>query len=148
MPLTAETTSSCARTDAKPLDRDVQMKYDIAKNEEGPLRRTIRAGASSQDVSNPKGKQRQIIANNDRLSRERHSGLDERFVNMETHLAVRYGKQYLHMLLDAWADHVLQYLLLHGPYSIDSNSWKIISYASRKTIHLGQLFISINLTAG
>ena len=27
--------------DAKPVDRDVQIKYDIAGNEEGPLRRTV-----------------------------------------------------------------------------------------------------------
>ncbi|KAK0443768.1 hypothetical protein EV421DRAFT_1803181 [Armillaria borealis] len=29
--------TSCARTDAKTLDRDTQMKYDTAKNEDGPL---------------------------------------------------------------------------------------------------------------
>ena len=30
----------CARVDAKPIDRDKQIKYDIAKNEAGPLTRT------------------------------------------------------------------------------------------------------------
>ncbi|TFK21910.1 hypothetical protein FA15DRAFT_597106 [Coprinopsis marcescibilis] len=33
-------TFSCARTDARPIDRDAQMKYDIAKNSDGPLSRT------------------------------------------------------------------------------------------------------------
>ncbi|KAF7361611.1 hypothetical protein MVEN_00504300 [Mycena venus] len=39
--------SSCARTDAKTIDRDVQMKYDIAKNSDGPLRRTTRQKAKA-----------------------------------------------------------------------------------------------------
>ncbi len=34
--------SSCARGDAKPVDRDKQMKYDIAKNGEGPLTKTVK----------------------------------------------------------------------------------------------------------
>jgi hypothetical protein len=89
-----ETTSSCARTDAKPLDRDLQMKYDIARNEEGPLRRTVKLGSTSQHDSNSKGKQRQTAAAEDRLTREQHPGLDERLVNIETHLAVRYGKHH------------------------------------------------------
>ena len=32
---------SCARVDAKSIDRDKQMKYDIAKNEHRPLSRTV-----------------------------------------------------------------------------------------------------------
>jgi hypothetical protein len=68
------------------------MKYDIAKNEEGPLRRTVKHGAASQDIPNPKGKRRQTAATMDSLSRERHPGLDERLANIESHLAVRYGK--------------------------------------------------------
>ncbi|KAF8971205.1 hypothetical protein BDZ97DRAFT_1788284 [Flammula alnicola] len=34
--------TSCARVDAKPIDRDKQMKYDIAKNGEGPLTKTVK----------------------------------------------------------------------------------------------------------
>jgi hypothetical protein len=34
---------SCARTDAKPIDRDEQMKYDIAKNNDEPISRTMKA---------------------------------------------------------------------------------------------------------
>ncbi|KAF4621433.1 hypothetical protein D9613_000194 [Agrocybe pediades] len=36
------TITSCARVDAKPIDRDKQMKYDIAKNGEGPLTKTVK----------------------------------------------------------------------------------------------------------
>ncbi|KAF5328788.1 hypothetical protein D9619_011662 [Psilocybe cf. subviscida] len=38
--------SSCARVDAKPIDRDKQMKYDIAKNGDGPLTRTVKSNAA------------------------------------------------------------------------------------------------------
>ncbi|KAH7923142.1 hypothetical protein BV22DRAFT_969056, partial [Leucogyrophana mollusca] len=75
---------SCARADAKHLDRDVQMKYDIAKNEDGPLRRTMKGTA--------KGKQppTQASLSEDALS-EDQPAVDERVKNIETHLAVRYG---------------------------------------------------------
>ncbi|HEV7735831.1 MAG TPA: hypothetical protein VGO47_00420, partial [Chlamydiales bacterium] len=33
---------SCARIDAIPVNRDIQMKYDVAKNDGGPLMRTIK----------------------------------------------------------------------------------------------------------
>ncbi|KDQ55821.1 hypothetical protein JAAARDRAFT_48664 [Jaapia argillacea MUCL 33604] len=106
---------SCARTDAKPLDRDIQMKYDIAKNEEGPLRRTIKLeppnttfSASTSDAKG-KGKLQQKLPHDDpavignkpvehlRASRDddftsdHHPGLEERLKNVESHLAVRYG---------------------------------------------------------
>jgi hypothetical protein len=74
---------SCARTDAKTLDRDVQMKYDIAKNDEGPLKRTVKS-------ENAQGKQKQ--GERDMPNRLDKDGLfDERLTNLETHLAVRYG---------------------------------------------------------
>lgn len=90
--------SSCARTDAKVLDRDVQMKYDIAKNEEGPLRRTVKHGGTSQDIPNSEGTGRQTATITNTLSRELHPGLDERLANIESHLAVRYGKPRLQLL--------------------------------------------------
>jgi len=86
--------------DAKPLDRDVQMKYDIAKNEEGPLSRTVRL---SEPEKNPKRKQKTqdpesrtdakvgFTQSQDDLTSDRHPGLDERLSNIENHLAVRYG---------------------------------------------------------
>ncbi|KAK0201591.1 hypothetical protein DFS33DRAFT_1276458 [Desarmillaria ectypa] len=75
---TAET--SCARTDAKTLDRDTQMRYDIAKNEDGPLRRTTKRKES---VLEEKGKQKADEA-------DEYPAVFERIVNVESHLAVHY----------------------------------------------------------
>jgi hypothetical protein len=81
------TLSSCARTDARTLDRDVHMKFDIAQNDEGPLRKTIL------DPSKQKGKQRANVVDvpPDVPTADKHPGLDERLANMESHLAVKYG---------------------------------------------------------
>jgi hypothetical protein len=56
------------------------MKYDIAKNEEGPLRRTVKS-------ENAQGKQKQVED-----SKGKDGVFDERLTNLETHLAVRYGQ--------------------------------------------------------
>ncbi|KAG6849746.1 hypothetical protein H0H93_005544, partial [Arthromyces matolae] len=90
---------SCARTDAKPLDRDLQMEYDIYKIE-GPLSRTI-AVDTTRTPDNGKGKQKAKDEENLPSSRfipepehewtaSKHPGLDERLRNIETHLSVRY----------------------------------------------------------
>ncbi|KAG8689658.1 hypothetical protein FRC11_001363 [Ceratobasidium sp. 423] len=63
-----------ARTDAVKLNRDVQMKYDIVKNEDGPLGKTMKAG----DPKPPVG------------AGDRPLGVTERFQAIETHLGVRY----------------------------------------------------------
>jgi hypothetical protein len=143
----AEVTSSCARTDAKSLDRDVQMKYDIAKNEEGPLRRTVKVASTSQDVSKSKENQRRTTKE-DSLSRERHPGLDERLVNMETHLAVRYGEHCPHWSLSkVELNNGIKFLCLPDLFWTDSNSWKTTSSGWRKNTHLGRPFTSINPAA-
>lgn len=85
-PGSAEHIPSCARTDAKPLDRDSQMQYDIAKNEDGPLRRTVKG---------PDGKEAQTREKlgplTDDTPSELQPAIDERLKNIESHLAVRYG---------------------------------------------------------
>jgi hypothetical protein len=82
----AEDVASCARTDAKKQDRDVQMKYDIAKNEDGPLRKTMdTSGATSQSMPVP------AFPSSNTPHSGRHPGLRERFENIESHLAVKYG---------------------------------------------------------
>lgn len=78
--------ASCARADAKTVDRDVMMKFDIAKNEEGPLRRTLKVEMKNEN-NRPTDK-----TTTDSVTANRHPGLDERLKNMETHLAMRYGK--------------------------------------------------------
>lgn len=74
------------------------MKYDIAKNEEGPLRRTTNAPAT--DI---KGQEKAKDARSDArtdgqesVTTEIYTALDERLRNLETHLAVRYGRFSVH----------------------------------------------------
>ncbi|GLB44122.1 putative molybdopterin synthase activity [Lyophyllum shimeji] len=95
-----EPAPSCARADAKPLDRDVQMKYDIAKNDEGPLSRTVlaRVQRDAGEMEKGKGKAKAVgdglegqgYGDETTWTAERHPGLDERLRNIETHMAVRY----------------------------------------------------------
>ena len=73
---------SCARTDAKPIKRDEQMKYDIAKNNEGPLSRTMKNSGPKQPEMSAEDEERVTAA--------RYPALDERLQNVETHVAVRY----------------------------------------------------------
>ncbi|KAH7888927.1 hypothetical protein F5I97DRAFT_766769 [Phlebopus sp. FC_14] len=75
---------SCARTDAKQLDRDAQMKYDIAKNEDGPLRRTMKGADAKQE------KEEKLTALSEDAESVWQPALDERLKSIETHLAVRY----------------------------------------------------------
>jgi hypothetical protein len=70
------------------VDRDVLMKFDIAKNEEGPLRRTLKV-----ETKNENYRSTDKTAESDRsVTASRNPGLDERLKNLETHLAMRYGK--------------------------------------------------------
>lgn len=64
------------------------MKYDIAKNEDGPLRKTMKREHDS-DVSVAKA--RVSKGKEDVPTAERYPALDERIANIETHVAVRYG---------------------------------------------------------
>jgi hypothetical protein len=146
--------TSCARVNGKPIDREKQIKYDIAKNEDGPLTRTavkkpLLADSSvastsivvPEDVSStsrvetpalgqPPRKKRRLgdveeesakstanartlskdkrkvkeqqptsvpisspsdQAGNETLSTKFMADMDERMLNIEEHLAVRYG---------------------------------------------------------
>ncbi|CAL1706400.1 unnamed protein product [Somion occarium] len=80
---------SCARTDAKTQNRDLQMKYDIAKNEDGPLRKTMKTSheGSAPSLSKPRPATQDEAA---APTSERYPALDERVKNIETHAAVRY----------------------------------------------------------
>jgi hypothetical protein len=70
------------------VDRDVMMKFDIAKNEEGPLRRTLKVEVKHEnDRSTDK-----TIESDHLVTANRHPGLDERLKLLETHLAMRYGE--------------------------------------------------------
>lgn len=111
------TVSSCARTDARIFDRDAQMKYDIAKNDEGPLRRTRTKkdekhsplSKSSTHAEPPLAPNDGVVVPSDQESLPKHHpGADERLGNIETHLAVRYGKPHLfYDLTDRFETHLL-----------------------------------------
>ncbi|KAJ2920020.1 hypothetical protein MD484_g469, partial [Candolleomyces efflorescens] len=92
---------SCARTDAKPIDRDEQMKYDIAKNNDGPLSRTMKATSDIKEEALPTtiAPGKLAMSTEDILRRAqdeesvtsaRYPALDDRLQNIEAHLAVRY----------------------------------------------------------
>ena len=66
------------------------MKYDIAKNEDGPLRRTMKNGQAD-TVAAQAGNKSIIQTREDYPSAQRHPALDERLQNVEKHLAIRYG---------------------------------------------------------
>ena len=75
------------------------MKYDVARNEEGPLRRTVKApthvGVKDEQSLKGKGKRKAVDGEDGvDVNAERHPGLDERLTNIETHLSVRYGKPF------------------------------------------------------
>ncbi|KAF7321906.1 hypothetical protein MKEN_00712800 [Mycena kentingensis (nom. inval.)] len=95
--------SSCARTDAKPADRDIQMKFQIAQNIETPLQRTVKGAAGdSVAAATPAMSPTTLRSRTKSLAREEkkaetveaeekvHSGLQQRLQNIETHFAVRY----------------------------------------------------------
>jgi hypothetical protein len=63
------------------------MKYDIAKNEDGPLRRTMKG------VTGEKGGQKELRALHDEAEGHQQPATDERVKNIEEHLAVRYGRR-------------------------------------------------------
>jgi hypothetical protein len=69
------------------------MKYDIARNEEGPLRRTVKLQPPIQQVDGKtKGMQKAVGSEEDEgWLTSRHPGLDARLADVETHLSVRYG---------------------------------------------------------
>ena len=64
------------------------MKYDIAKNEDGPLRKTMK---KEQDVKMNETSEPHHETGAAATAR-RYPALDERLRNIETHVAVRYGE--------------------------------------------------------
>lgn len=89
------TIPSCARTDAKTIDREAQMKYDIAKNDNGPLSRTKARKSNSrqpepQTTSDGRARDPTVVPSDENALPRHHPGVDERLTDIETHLAVRY----------------------------------------------------------
>ncbi|KAG9316808.1 hypothetical protein JVU11DRAFT_2873 [Chiua virens] len=114
-PKSTEHIPSCARTDAKPLDRDSQMKYDIAKNEDGPLRRTVKGPDGRETQA-----QEKLVALTDDTPSEREPAIDERLKNIESHVAVRYvpaPPRTLLVRLQSLEDHIIQLEKEYPPWA-------------------------------
>lgn len=84
--------TTCARTDAKTQKRDIQIKFDIAKNEDGPLRKTMKTPAQLAKEKSDKAMTSSVPLGPKEPNLARHPGLTERFHNIEDHLAIKYGK--------------------------------------------------------
>jgi hypothetical protein len=91
---------TCARVDAKAIDRDAQMKYDIAKDDHGPLSRSAKAGLLSEkgkmksspfEAGGTETKPIKQEIDEEVPSTRYPPGLDERLKNIEDHIAVRFG---------------------------------------------------------
>ncbi|KAI0675395.1 hypothetical protein C8Q78DRAFT_966200 [Trametes maxima] len=120
----SEPAPSCARTDAKTQNRDLQMKYDIAKNEDGPLRRTLKSepgdANSGTSRSTTHGSGDSTGLTNDYPSAERYPALDERLQNVEKHLAIRYVPLPPRSLLDRLKyleDHIIHLEKEYPPWA-------------------------------
>ncbi|KZO95235.1 hypothetical protein CALVIDRAFT_483100 [Calocera viscosa TUFC12733] len=107
--------SSAARTSAIPINRDVQMQYDIVKNVDGPLRRTTGKGKEKDILDTPgqgKGGRKDKKSTDASITTfSDHPGLEERFAGVEDHLAVRYvpaPPEDLFYRMKALEDHIMK----------------------------------------
>ncbi|KAI0786647.1 hypothetical protein C8Q75DRAFT_699846, partial [Abortiporus biennis] len=111
---------SCARTDAKTQNRDIQMKYDIAKNEDGPLRKTMKQRPKDQEPSPNRVDEGRKETGSHPPTASRYPALDERLKNIETHLAVRYVPSIPYSLLDRLRfleDHIIHLEKEYPPWA-------------------------------
>ncbi|EJU05705.1 hypothetical protein DACRYDRAFT_104190 [Dacryopinax primogenitus] len=122
-PPTGTASGSAARTAAKPIDRDIQMQYDIVKNAEGPLRRTTAKGKEKEEHPIGQGTGGRLVKNESETKKTTFSdrpGLEERFANLEEHLAVRYvpaAPEDLYYRVKALEDYVVKLEKGYPPWS-------------------------------
>lgn len=100
------------------------MKYDIAKNEDGPLRRTVK-GADGREA---KGTEKLSPLTDDAPS-ELQPAMDERLRNIELHTAIRYGNvSYFFPNFRPLMVAEIKYPDHHVPCLRVCSFWKTISY--------------------
>ena len=118
---------SAARVDAKLTDRDAMMKFDIAKNDEGPLRRTVQPLSRDQGGNGNSPRSLEYKAAGDPASAQ--GGLDERLSNLEEHLALRYGTVLIWSVKSVLmiAQFLLRRLRCLCAYSLSKNTSSILS---------------------
>ncbi|KAF9010725.1 hypothetical protein BDQ17DRAFT_1346799 [Cyathus striatus] len=77
-----------------PIDRDTQMRYDIAKNEEGPLKRTMKMDEEGSPSQAKQPIERPVVAGaepmDETVTASQYPAINERLGNVESHLALRY----------------------------------------------------------
>ncbi|CAO3588261.1 unnamed protein product [Absidia cylindrospora] len=79
---------TCARADAREINRNIQMKFDIVNNEDGPLARSLISSSATTDEqrsSNTTDNQKR----NDQVATE---VMEERLGNLEAHLNVQFER--------------------------------------------------------
>lgn len=109
---TAEDSRS-ARTSTVKVDHDVQMKFDTAKNPDGPLGRTILGKTSVVEPRDGPGQGTGGVLSQRLLSAlasasptiARHPGLRERYDSLESHLAIHWGESKLRWGVSARFSH-------------------------------------------
>ncbi|RUS25226.1 hypothetical protein BC938DRAFT_472454, partial [Jimgerdemannia flammicorona] len=79
---------TCARTDAREINRNIQMKFDVVNNEDGPLARSLAHGkAAAAAAAEEEQRGRRGGAGE---MRGVSGGTGERLKNLEEHLSVRF----------------------------------------------------------
>ncbi|KAI9308629.1 hypothetical protein BJ944DRAFT_259859 [Cunninghamella echinulata] len=77
---------TCARADAREINRNIQMKFDIVNNEDGPIARSLVSNTTqSSSSTNTNNNNNNNIMNN-------HIIVDERLKNIESHLNVQFER--------------------------------------------------------
>ncbi|KAI7853887.1 hypothetical protein BDC45DRAFT_510356 [Circinella umbellata] len=74
---------TCARADAREINRNIQMKFDIVNNEDGPLARSLISSSTNNNNNN----------NNHEKISTTETILNERIQNIEQHLNVSFDNQ-------------------------------------------------------
>lgn len=78
---------TCARTDAREINRNIQMKLDIVNNEDGPLARSLLSSSDHVRI----GEQPSSVSSSSLSSnKNQHEGAIERIKNIEQHLNVSF----------------------------------------------------------
>lgn len=78
---------TCARTDAREINRNIQMKLDIVNNEDGPLARSLLSSSDHVRIGEqPSSVSSSLLSSN----KNQHEGAIERIKNIEQHLNVSF----------------------------------------------------------
>ncbi|KAI8341993.1 hypothetical protein BC941DRAFT_415055 [Chlamydoabsidia padenii] len=89
---------TCARTDAREINRNIQMKFDIVNNEDGPLARSLVSTAPEQQQEQQQERHQTMATIIDKERNNKHNKqvmtevMEERLGNLESHLNVQFER--------------------------------------------------------